>query len=883
MKFLMFKTSHILIFSAFLLQIACSGGGSGSSTKTNTKTFTLSGTISVDSRSDIDADVMDFDGFQELNNQIETPQILANPVILGGYVSGNEGTYSTDTNTNYFKDTKDFYQVSLLQGQQVRVTTFLANNELTTINVDLVLHALDDNSNESLNFSSATSKTLTAPDEGMYIIELSAEEDVSSPILYTLSIAQTLSINSISSNLLPTENTQFVPGEVIVRFKDINQTQSLQLNRLQSQKNVMSNFESKHQLLHKKDIGNIGSVYNIDTTSTRKTLTFEANLIDTYQAAVLNTKWQTLNRIKQLNLDSNVLFAEPNYIFKASAVPAKVNDPSFSQQWSLPMIGAPAAWEASTGEGITIAVIDTGISGSHLDLVNNINFTDGYDFILDDASAGDDEPGPDNNPQDTGTFFHGSHVTGIIAAQGNNNLGIAGVAYKTNIMPLRVLGIDNKGTNSDIASAILYAAGIPDSKGLQPTKKVDIINLSLGGTDKPLVLEAAINAALDAGVIIVAAAGNESSTVPHYPAGFEGVIAVSSVNDHKILSNFSNHGAHIDVTAPGGTSVNNQLFDGFQDGILSTIFSNEYAEYTGTSMAAPHVAAVAALMKSINQDLTNTLFEEALNNGELTDDLLTPDFYGNGLINAAKSVNWALESQGDSLLTASLNIFPTQLGFVDANTESTLELNNPGTGTVTITEVSTNNDWIEIAEFQAGSVNSAKLGKYRVKVNNTVLAANSVNRGEITIQYMINGLAEEPITIDVFNSNNQQTDATVGTLLVSLSYTDEGDPEKPLKQFALVEALKGTDQYTYDFFNVPNGAYLLQAGTNNDRDLEVVDAGEARGQYPPSALTELIQVNNENLSDLDFSVQYQTFAQPTSSNNPITSSNKSIGSTTKFR
>jgi len=894
MRFLIIKTSHLLVLFMLLLQVSCGGsGGNNSSSKPNTETFTLSGTISIDPRSDIDADVMSFVSFSEQNNQIETPQLLANPVTLGGYLSGNEGFYSTgmDVEDSYYKDTKDFYRVNLLQGQQIRVTTFLANDTLTVVDVNLSLHALDDELNEPetspLNFSSASSQTLTAPKDGVYIIELSAEENRSSPILYTLSISQTLSIKSTASNLVIGNNSRFVPGEVVVRFKDNSQLQTLHSKTLRSKRNTVSKFESKYQLLLKKNVGNIGSVYKIDTTSTRKSLAFEANLAGTSQASDLNTKWQTLNAIDKLNADSDVLFAEPNYIFHASAVPANVNDPEFSRQWNLSMIDAPAAWEASTGQGVTIAVIDTGIDTSHLDLINNINFTDGYDFILDKTSA-DDGDGPDSNPHDTGTSLHGSHVSGIIAAEGNNNMGVAGVAYNTVIMPLRVLGIENTGTNSDIASAILYAAGLPNSSGAFPDKRADIINLSLGGTDEPQILKEAINDALEQGVIIVAAAGNESSTTPHYPAAFEGVIAVSSVNDHKVLSSFSNYGPHIDVTAPGGTSVTNILFDGFQDGILSTLFANEYAEYSGTSMATPHVSAVAALMKSINKDLTNELFDSALKDGALTDELLPKDLYGNGLIKAAKAVNWALDSQGETLLPASLSIFPTQLGFVGSNTESTLELNNPGTGSVSV-DISTNNDWIEISEFTAGSVNSedsainAGLGKYRIRVNNSGLAANSVNSGEITIQYTINGVTEDPITIDVFNSNIQQTDSTVGTLLVSLSYKDETSPENSLVQFALVEALKGDNQYTYNFYNVPNGSYLLQAGTNNDLDSDILDAGEATGQYPSFAQNKFIQVTNKNMDDLDFSVQYQTFAKPLSTDTKTTTSNKSIGSTTKFR
>ena len=859
MRFLILKASYFLVFSLVLLQTACGGssGGSESSSQSNSETFTVSGTISIDSQSDIDADVMSFGPFLEENNQIETAQILSNPVNLGGYLSGNEGSY-TNSDFSYVKDTKDFYRVVLIKGQQVRVTTFFASDELTAINVSFELHAADDQPNESgpepLSFNSAKSQSLTAPRDGVFIIELRAEEDHSSPVLYTLAISHTLISTLTTNNSILGGNSKFVPGEVVVKFKESHKIQTLH-----SKQDSSSSFETKHQLRRKQTIGTTGRVYKIDTKAVRKTLAFEENLVGTPQASDLNIKWQTLNTIEQLNLDDNVLYAEPNYIFKASALNAQVNDTEFSRQWNLAMIDAPAAWEASTGEGVTVAVIDTGIDTNHLDLINNINFTDGYDFISDDTSAEDDVLGPDENPHDTGSLFHGSHVSGIIAAEGNNNIGIAGVAYNAMIMPLRVLGVDNKGTNSDIANAILYAAGIPDARGLKPNKKADIINLSLGGVDESQLLEDAINAALAEGVIVIAAAGNDSSAEPHYPAAFEGVVAVSAVNDHKILSSFSNYGPHIAVTAPGGTGANILLLDGFQDGVLSTLFANEYAEFSGTSMSTPHVSAVAALMKSINIELDQISFSEALKSGGLTDSLSNTDLYGHGLINAAKSVNWALQSQGESLLSASLSIFPTQLGFVGANTESTLELSNPGTGTLTITDVSSNNEWIEINRSNADNTG---LGDYPIKVNNTGLAVNSVNSGEVFVEYTINGEPQEAISIDVFNSNIQQTDPTVGTLLVSLSYIDENDPENPLVRFALVEAIKGEDQYSYQFTNVPNGAYLLQAGTNNDLDTNILDAGEARGQYPPFTQAEFIKLDKGNLSDLDFSVQYQSFAQP---------------------
>ena len=865
-----------------MLLLACGNGGGTSDDALNAaNTYTLSGTISIDTRANVDADVLNISSFIEKNNEIASPQLLTSPVTLGGYLSGTEGEYTAGSIKSYYKDTKDFYRVSLLEGQQINLSTFLASDGLDQINVAFKLYNANDLSEidgASLIYTRSSTQSLKAPHDGIFIIELSAEDEQSSPILYTLSLSPTQTIDALVNNTILHKGARFVTGEVVVKFKDENTA-----NNLKTANVLKSPMLNGHQLSYKKNIGKLASLYKIDTKSSDINIQFEENIKGTPHAFLLDEKWQTIQAIEALNKDSNVLFAEPNYLFEASALPVKVNDAEFRQQWGLAMIKAPAAWEAAIGEGTTIAIIDTGIDTNHLDLINNINFVDGYDFISDDRSANDNNAGPDDNPHDTGTFLHGSHVAGIAAAQGNNQIGIAGVAYGASIMPLRVLGVDNKGANSDIANAILYAAKLPNSSGQLPVNKADVINLSLGGADKPVLLESAINKALAQGVIVVAAAGNESSTNVHYPAAFEGVIAVGSINDKKKISSFSNYGSLIDVVAPGGTGLNSDLLDGFQDGILSTLFASEYTEYSGTSMSTPHVSAVAALMKSIYNDLTPNMFLDALQNGQLSDDLSYPDFYGNGLINAAKSVNWMLEYVGEPLLTATLSAYPTQLGFIDANTESTLEITNPGTGQV-IVDVSSEESWIEISDYDASSVdNDTGLGKYRVKVDSSVLAPNTVNRGVISVQYSVNSTPEETVTIDVFNSKTQTTDATVGTLLVSLNRVDEVDTNLPLIQFSLIEALKGNNEYTYRFTNVPTGKYTINAGTNYDQDLSIQDLGEARGQYPVFSQAEIINVIDQNITNLDFGVQNQVFTPSYLPARTQISSDKAIGSSAKFR
>ena len=146
-------------------------------------------------------------------------------------------------------------------------------------------------------------------------------------------------------------------------------------------------------------------------------------------------------------------------------------------------------------------------------------------------------------------------------------------------------------------------------------------------------------------------------------------------------------------------------------------------------------------------------------------------------------------------------------------------------------------------------------------MNSAILTENGTNNGEISVQYNIDGVEQEAITIDVFNTNVQETNANVGTLLVSLSLVDGSTPEEPLQTFALVEAIKGDDVYHYEFSNVPQGEYFLQASTDHDGDSQRFDAGEAKGQYPLPTQAQYVRVNNASLDNVNFSVQYQAFPQ----------------------
>ena len=271
-----------------------------------------------------------------------------------------------------------------------------------------------------------------------------------------------------------------------------------------------------------------------------------------------------------------------------------------SHQWhyfeSTGGIRADQAWDQTNGAGVVVAVLDTGIT-NHSDL--NANILPGYDFIS-DATVGGDGNGRDSDPTDPGDYYgsngsswHGTHVTGTIAAVTNNAKGVAGVAFGAKVVPVRVLGRGG-GYLSDIADGIVWASGGSVSGATANANPAEVINMSLGGSGScSSTYQNAINSAVSRGTTVVVAAGNSNANVSGYnPGNCANVVSVASTTRQGARSSFSNYGSLIDVSAPG-SDIASTVNTG------STTPSTEgYSLMSGTSMAAPHVAGVVALMQA---------------------------------------------------------------------------------------------------------------------------------------------------------------------------------------------------------------------------------------------------------------------------------------------
>jgi serine protease len=334
--------------------------------------------------------------------------------------------------------------------------------------------------------------------------------------------------------------------------------------------------------------------------------------------------------LQRLQREALVEYAHPNYQFQAAFVP---NDPLYSQQWNLRAIRMPEAWEISQGEGVTVAVVDTGVT--RVPDLAQTEFVKGYDFVDDDEDP-------------TDLNGHGTHVAGTLAQSTNNALGVAGVAFKAKIMPVRVLDANGFGSLSDVVEGIRYAVD----------HGATVINLSLGSRASARLMEEAVAYAHSKGVTVVAAAGNENSSQVSYPARYPHVIAVSATGPDGTKAPYSNYGVGVDIAAPGGAKTPEHPEYGILQQTINRRNPDEpvFAYFQGTSMAAPHVAGVAALIQA--QGIKDPDKVEAIlkmSAAPVPGD--KQNFYGAGLLDAARALARARGQQEENPLVLWLKDF----------------------------------------------------------------------------------------------------------------------------------------------------------------------------------------------------------------------------------
>lgn len=827
-------------------------------------TFSISGQLKIGSTLFVDGDTRNIDNPAIRNDRRADAQQISSPSTVGGYIGPIPVVDAAgDPTGDFTADDIDVYSVTLAAGQTVTLFTAEAPEADTPLaDLDLFLYASDGSLIESSEGIGDKEQVL-APTTATYFIAIERYQDPDDDsvpedgqALYSLAVgiaqpgALQASINQQRlSSLWPA-----VAGEAVVKLGF--GPQSAELART------------------------IAPRYAPDATGYQLVELPLAKRFDPQSTAAAKS---TVAAIKRLRRTSGVVSATPNYIYQTlQTAPVPVNDPLYPSQWHYEQIDLAAAWAnsdqipgAARGAGVVVAVLDTGIALSHPDWVNTDGSsqltTDGYDMISDPEVAADgdgrdsnaDDPGDARTPGDSS--FHGTHCAGTVAAATNNGVGAAGVAPNARIMPIRVLGRGG-GTMEDIRQGILYAAGLSNASGQLPTRRADIISMSLGGPGVSDAMAEAVASANAQGSIVIAAAGNSNAAADFFsPAGAPGVITVSATDFNREKAFYSNYGLArgvIDVAAPGGDTGADANLDGQPDGVISLVYKNngatKYAAYQGTSMACPHVSGVAALMKAIWPEMGPEEFRQALASisvdiGEAGEDLT----YGHGLINANLAVAYAIERSGTQIdVEPVLSLSTSVLDFGGALDSMLLAVGNTGKGTLSITSVSASEPWVL---FDAGGLVE---GTNTISIQRSALP-EGVSTATITVES--NG-GTQLVSLRAYQGE-EPTGGNVGVVYVLVV-----DPVTGEQRGQTATALE--EEYYFELTDIPAGRYYLVAGTDLRDTFFLGNDGDAYGAFPlaqdPQLLCRFVEgsaaqgcpelteaeLEDPNLSDVTIPIQY---------------------------
>lgn len=855
------RSTHIRILlplswlAASALLSACGGGGGGGDDPATT--FSISGTVTAAANTAVDSDVNDDTTVPVSNDSPADAQDIPNPVTLGGHV--NEPGLASAGATATDGDTIDYYRVALGAGQGV--TLSIASSDPANDDLDLCLFAVSAPS-VPIDCSESTSsiESLTIPTDDEYLITVAISEPAlandahTAASAYVLVISQTLVSSAQVAGMRLSD--AFVPGQMIVRLdtKTVRASgtadpeavvASLGMRRIggQTGRNMLVSIAGSAAMAHTAGVAQRGTW--LQFTSER-----------------LRAKHETLMAIKRVRRQAGVTHVFPNYVVRSSRIP---DDPLFDAQWHYTQIELPAAWDNTTGSAaVIVAVIDSGVDLTHEDLSGKL--VSGFDFIS-DITISQDGDGIDDNPDDpgdddAGIAYHGTHVAGIVGAATNNDLGVAGAGWDTLVMPVRVLGEDGLGTFFDVEQAVRFAAGLENDSGTRPANTADVINMSFGGPSLPDDgdFQGLIDTVRQLGVIVVAAAGNDASSEPVFPAALDGVVAVSAVAQDKEKASYSNFGPTIDIAAPGGDT---------DSGVQSTLGDSTYGLRIGTSMATAHVSGVVALMKAIHSGLTPGEFDQVLANGVITDDLGTlgrDDIYGYGLINASKAVAAATDLLNgvvptlDPIAVAD----PSFLNFGETLTELELTLSNGGDGTVVVDAITTQlSDLLaELADSANAAISSTALqvdadglGSYRVSLERGSLpegtytatlrvdTTNTAEGGE-----PVSASLDVPLIFEIAPATPVAADAGKQHVLLIANATQETIQEES------VAAEDGL--YSFVFSGVAEGDYLVVSGSDVDNDGSICDPGESCGTYRALDSVTIISVSDRDITGIDFETDF---------------------------
>ena len=801
-----------------------------------TEAYVVQGKVVVDSSTHVDSDINNPRANYVSNDTFAKAQSVNTPSRVVGYVNNKgEGPQGRSTENG---DRRDFFKMTMLKKQTIELTYYVGSEKkLDDViyyenDFDLYLYDKDENLIDIVVYGEITevelsldkrkvkreTLSLAVPEKGVYFIQVYAGRGSGS---YKLEVTDKIHVPKAGELSL---SADFVVGEAIVKYAsgtDLQRQKRLNTDNSTSQI-YLGNLNKISAGMAQDKSNNTIALFQFDKLK-------QAHFKGVNSSVGQQQRIDTLKKIALLRQQKGVIYAEPNYIVKP--LKTKPNDPLFSKQWHYETINLPRAWDISTGSiNVVVAVIDTGIHADHPDFSGQ-TIRNGYDFIKDRNNAGDDFPGGiyppgyssiDPDPTDAiKRFSHGTHVSGTVMAASDNEIGTSGIAWKTSLMPVRVLGKFG-GTTYDLAQGIYYASGLKNDSRivLDETRRADIINMSLGGLGFSQFEQDAISQGRKNNVIFIAASGNSSSEVVTYPGAYKGVIAVGAVDKNKKLTDYSNYGEAQDIVAPGGNTSQTK-----EDGVLSLYADGDTYDYKfaqGTSMASPHIAGVVALMKATYSELNPETLDLWLEGEILSNDLGDYGFdqkYGVGLIDAHKALKVAQKAaRGEKIyIPPRVKVSPLNLNFsYDFNRLPFVirAIVNPDGEKLKILKVSADKSWVNIDKSQV----LYGYGIYEAVIDRSKLK-KSLFSATITVELEDAEKKQQQIKIKVFINNTTKTVSLLGVLDVVLYDAYELKRPNPAVYFTEAKALsnqKGAYQYT--FKNIEEGKYYIESVVDLDND-----------------------------------------------------------------
>ncbi|MEO1656348.1 MAG: S8 family serine peptidase [Pseudomonadota bacterium] len=874
------------IVAGTTLLASCGGGGGdgGDGGSSGAATFSVSGTLLSDPVLITDSDINDPDAAPLDNDSISLSQALAADNEVRGFVT-RSATSDVVSNDNFALsgDESDFYEVTLGSGQDIIMTfaDYQPSNP-TANDLDLILY-------NSFGLRVAISQLIQSPTEqitvsspGTYFIQVFAFSGASN---YTLTINDAAQIGPETSAQV--NLATMAPRRATAMNGDVA-----------SLSTAFKDAKDRPGALSTSSKGAI-KPHTLWLESTELPMAKEGPLSDGFPLAEVlglepseaaedethDQKLALLHHIKQVNRLAGADVLRPYHFPRYLADPPQ--NPVL--QWNLLAIEWEEALDEVEIQAPTIgrpliAVIDSGVFSSHPKIAPAL--TDARDFVaafidgdeIDDAEAsanGGNAAEAEENVSLTETdpdscyTFHGTHVASIAVAPSAggtiNGVNMDGTLPFADLMMLKVgnnISPDCEFIVGDVAGAIRYAAGLPNSSGVLPARAADVISMSFGGFEPDPATQAAIQEAAAVGVIMVAAAGNNGQSFlqqPEYPASFNDVFAVAATDINNNRSFYSSFYPQVEIAAPGGDSRFDSNFDAEPDAIVGgiatlnaggTAFDADYAIYQGTSMATPQVAAGFALMKAIHPQLNTDEARSVLQSGLLTTDIDAAgrdDNTGYGLMSLKKMVDTAVALRDQTIsLPSDFLITPDALALGNITTTATIAILRSGNPSFSITSVTTSNGGLPASVTPDATplvIDAEGFGTYEVAINRTEASPGTY---EVNVEVTSSDGVTKTVPLS-FVVPEQSTQADTAPALVILQR--EQTPGNFVTVTSTVAA--GGAGSTITFNALEPGEYRVLYTTDMDNDGDVCDVGELGGSFPggdcDSSDTVSISANASNL------------------------------------